>query len=892
MSASAKHIRWINVALQAMLCLGAILLYTSTLNRDVQPADSGELQIAAFTLGIPHPPGYPLFTMLGWLFAQIPIGSPFTRISFLSVIASTATLLLVSLTVQILSAKLGEAGGSGEDTRIPKWSGILFGLAAAFALGTSTTFWAQATTTNIRSLTAFFTALMIFALALLYSQESRELKPTAPAGPVLCVFACALGFGVGHHASLVFIGAIMSLLALIIVMQRKVPARMLIPAGLCLIATQAVWLYLPLRDAAGARFAPGNLTTIGGLLFHIFARGFAGDMLAFASPEFLFDRLAILPTLFQFEFSIPILGFMLLGTLALLVRRRSIDIVLVVAFAVHTFITITYRAPQTVEYAMPSWIILCILFGCGGVAVYTVVYRLINLITNRLRHELHIVHAHLVALDTLLVLCGVFLVRDAWDRFPSFVALSNDQSTRSAASTSLATVPPGSAILAQWHQATPMWALQEVEGLRRDVRVEYVYPHGAQPYADTFAEQAVAFSTRGPTYATSNFAAATTARGLFAIPQTQAGLWELSQQPHTQVASLDGSRLYSNRIEVAGLMPLSKHVMVGQALDVNLIWRTREPAKANEALTVRIMRLDGRVAANADIQLDNSLPVLFWHSQQVRLGIPLDLMPGTYEVLVGAYRTESGKFVPLAASDAATPRPVVTINVLPATQPPVTQHPLAQPFPNGAVLVGVDYDTGIPGRWRLLTHWQLPARPVTISIQSASGDVVSPPQVLSGTEGRVRYFTLMHDIAPAEGLRVVSEDLQETFAIPDSTATERYIPFTDQMVLTAVSNRRDGSQLKVDMIWIASKPLTADYIVSVRVKGDGYSAAHDGVPALGALPTLKWIRGSRVMDRHPFALGDYSGSLSGSVVVYDSATQQLLPPLDERYENGITFDVR
>ncbi len=82
---------------------------------------------------------------------------------------------------------------------------------------------------------------------------------------------------------------------------------------MALAATQLVWLYLPLRDAAGARFAPGNLNTLAGVAYHVFARGFAGDMFAFAAPEFLGDRLAILPTLLLFQFSLPLLAGAVLG---------------------------------------------------------------------------------------------------------------------------------------------------------------------------------------------------------------------------------------------------------------------------------------------------------------------------------------------------------------------------------------------------------------------------------------------------------------------------------------------------------------------------------------------------------------------------------------------------
>ena len=94
--------RRVNLIVHVALFVAALLLYTLTLNPDVQPADSGEFQVAAILLGIPHPPGYPLYTMLGWLFAQLPWGSPFARVSFLSVIASAVSLVLVSLATQRL----------------------------------------------------------------------------------------------------------------------------------------------------------------------------------------------------------------------------------------------------------------------------------------------------------------------------------------------------------------------------------------------------------------------------------------------------------------------------------------------------------------------------------------------------------------------------------------------------------------------------------------------------------------------------------------------------------------------------------------------------------------------------------------------------------------------
>jgi hypothetical protein len=51
---------------------------------------------AGCTMGIAHPPGYPLFTMLAWLLHKLPVGSPAWRINLLSVLLATASAWLYS----------------------------------------------------------------------------------------------------------------------------------------------------------------------------------------------------------------------------------------------------------------------------------------------------------------------------------------------------------------------------------------------------------------------------------------------------------------------------------------------------------------------------------------------------------------------------------------------------------------------------------------------------------------------------------------------------------------------------------------------------------------------------------------------------------------------------
>ncbi len=865
MNGSDSEARWARALATLAPALAFAGLYAVTLNGDVQPADSGEFQLAAATLGIPHPPGYPLFTMLSWLLAQIPLGSPFARISFLSVIAAAGTLALVSLTAQTL-AQNAFRQPSG-DAWLRHALITLAGLTASAALATSTTFWAQATTTNIRSLTAFFTALMLYAAA-------RVL--VAGRAAALSGFALAFGLGVGHHLSLVVVGSVLGGAALWAAWRRDRVglARALPRLALIFAATQVVWLYLPIRDAAGARFAPGNLTTLDGLLFHIFARGFAGDMLAFAEPALLTDRLALLPALLGFQFSGPLLALMCVSTLGLLIGRPLVAAVMLVACAGHFLITLTYRAPQTVEYAMPCWVILCVVLGLGLSSAFA-------------RARFRRTAARLASFVLSLMALGIAL-GDGGQRWPSYAYLANHRKTRADAEAALRAAPAGGVILAGWHQATPMWALQDIEGLRRDVTVRYVFPRGAQPYAETFAELAAQVAPERPTLVTSHFADALAARGLRALPLAGKPIWQVTDAP----SALPARHLFDGRLAVVGLLDGPMWVAeVGQALTLDLAWYAPAAPRTGDSLTLRLLRPDGRLAANADVRLPADEPAGAYHVRRLTLGLPMDLPPGAYDLLLGAYGLAETGFIPYQAADGAPFVVAGKVDVQPASWPPATQHPLADPWAQTATprLIGVDYDAGLPGQLRVWTHWRLGREAIQVALADAEGRPLTAARPLPAERDpqRPQYLSLSFDLPPRRDLWVAPVGQR----LPDYHDGQRYVPFADQMVLIGTRAERSDETLKIDVRWLAVRPLTADYVVSVRVEGDGLYRTHDGVPALGAIPTLKWIRGNVVIDRHPFVLGGYRGALRGHVVVYDSASQLILPPLDERYRGEVTIPI-
>src|SRR5271157_4576646 len=78
-----------------LVCLIALSqLYLYTMFPAFKNDDSPETITSAYTLGICHPPGYPLFTMAGKVFSLLPVGSPAFRVNLFSVFLAVIILFL------------------------------------------------------------------------------------------------------------------------------------------------------------------------------------------------------------------------------------------------------------------------------------------------------------------------------------------------------------------------------------------------------------------------------------------------------------------------------------------------------------------------------------------------------------------------------------------------------------------------------------------------------------------------------------------------------------------------------------------------------------------------------------------------------------------------------
>ena len=133
----------------------ALVVYAATALRGVSFGDWAEMQQVPARLEVPHTTGFPLYTLLGWLFSQVPIGSVAYRADLLSATAAAG-----SVAVGVLVA--GRLGVRP-----------LVALAAALALMATSTLWEEATFAEMNSLHLLLGALLIHR-ALVWRDERRD----------------------------------------------------------------------------------------------------------------------------------------------------------------------------------------------------------------------------------------------------------------------------------------------------------------------------------------------------------------------------------------------------------------------------------------------------------------------------------------------------------------------------------------------------------------------------------------------------------------------------------------------------------------------------------------------------------------------------------------------
>ncbi|CAL2105775.1 conserved membrane hypothetical protein [Tenacibaculum sp. 190524A02b] len=185
----------------------ALVTYTLTLEPTVSSWDCGEYISTAVNLEVGHPPGAPLFQMLGAFFAMFSSdpSNLALMVNFMSGLASAFTILFMFWTITNLAKKMAIKNGTFSKNEAIAVLGS--GLVGALAYTFSDSFWFSAVEGEVYAMSSFLMALL-FWLGLKWEAELN--MPRGNKWLVIISFVVGLSFGV-HILSLLVIPSIVML---------------------------------------------------------------------------------------------------------------------------------------------------------------------------------------------------------------------------------------------------------------------------------------------------------------------------------------------------------------------------------------------------------------------------------------------------------------------------------------------------------------------------------------------------------------------------------------------------------------------------------------------------------------------------------------------------------
>jgi len=229
------------------LTLVTLAVYLATLAPDVVAGDGADLQTAAGSPGIAHPPGYPLYTLLGWTFSHL--GDPAAWG------VNLMTALCGALAAGALVLVAAELTGS--------WvAGLVSGAALAF----SPLCWEMSLAAEVFSLNNLL-AVALLGLGLSLGNDPRV--------GTLVLLAGTLGLGLSHHHTVVLL--VPGLVLLAWPARRLLDLRTLSLSGAACAAGLLPYLYPLLRAQANPGLNWDDPRTLGGL-WHLFRRADYGSL--------------------------------------------------------------------------------------------------------------------------------------------------------------------------------------------------------------------------------------------------------------------------------------------------------------------------------------------------------------------------------------------------------------------------------------------------------------------------------------------------------------------------------------------------------------------------------------------------------------------------------------
>ncbi len=854
--------------LPALLALG---VYLRTLAPDVFVSDFAQFQYQPLILGLPHPNGFPFYMLLGWTWSHLPVGNVAWRMNLLSALTGALAVAVTAHFARRLSGR--------------RTVGALTGLLLAF----TPTFWGYSLVAERYALN-----IALLAGALWMAWEATHQRPGWLRWAVGSAGLLGLGLTV-HPSDALLVPFWAGYLWWALPALRR-PGRAWALMFLALSAPLLLYVYVPWRWAAYASWPllPGigrSQAVYQGLvhvwyepplrwdlvLYYITGLGGYATGLIEGGWRDALARLGDLWPVWQAEIP-PWLALLALFGSVRWARRDARLLLTLVTFALFLTLMVAYiQQGKNEAYLLPAF---WVLFFSAGHAVDLP-------FTGSRARLLGIVPV----VAFLLLVPGQYATRDLSRRVDIRLWWE---------SVFQLPLEPGAALLGHWSDFTPVWYLQQVDGIRPDILA--LFPPDVenviQPWLDTEAPLYLAAPTHGwaPDLA-ERYTLVPWGRLVRILPRgTRFSCFTRFQQsPQGQVGGITLSATWWSRKEAQPEQPVS----------LFFCWRNDVPLPRDLFIALELTPVNGGPAWTVTAPLVSrwdprpEVPAGSEGLAQVVMVPPPGTLPGPYRASVTFFRLPtSGQPIPWGESVAF---PAGTIEVLPTRRlarqalPAYTVPPIAPRVGPLALrawqLSSTPVRPGDPVRLDMIWEVRRPLPP-TLQVQArfwgkqARGMVAEPAPLWTssqlpavGTLARATYVFRaprgLGDRTYIVELRVLVNDHPARWwptgrwivgrvkvqdrphrwqAPPDIVPVNAEWPGLARLLGYRVtpSTAVPGTPLQVTLYWQALAEVDTPYKVFVHLIGpDGtLYAQSDAFPAANTLPTDIWVSGEVIEDVH------------------------------------------
>lgn len=366
-----------------------LLIYAVTIAPNVMHIDSGELAAVQLTLGIAHPTGYPLFTVLGYIFSHLPM--PVAQIAKMNILAAvwcamgivmfiyTAELILSNLSLFGIEKKNAkeskkkkkksqdEAAPEESKSIVPAlsvWLVVFTAISGGFILALNRTYWMQSTSVEVYSLHALLIISVIFFLLKAYLNKYEE-EPN-DINWYIFSFVLALSFS-NHMTSILILPGVAYLYFTSFGFNKSSFARIGRMLFIFFTTLVLVYSYLPIRALQGPMINWGNPVTFDNIIRHISGKQY--QVWIFSSTAAAKKQLTYFFSQIPVEFTLNLV-FIVAGVIYSFFAARKIFTLFIITFVSTVAYSINYDIKDIDSYFLLAFISMAVFAIFGLLLTY------------------------------------------------------------------------------------------------------------------------------------------------------------------------------------------------------------------------------------------------------------------------------------------------------------------------------------------------------------------------------------------------------------------------------------------------------------------------------------------------------------------------------------------